>query len=312
MHRSKIPNLFIVGQPKSGSTALHNLLHEHPQVFMAPYKEPHYFCRDFHAESDTFHKSQVFFPIRNRDVYLKLFTPANGETVVGESSVNYLYSESSAMEIAEFNPAARIIIILRNPIHFIYSLYQMSVAHAWETAANFEEAISLEGRRAVGASIPQTVHFPSTLLYGNRVRYYDQVKRFLDRFPAAQVKVLIYEDFQEDNEAVYKNVLQFIEVDASFRPVFRRVNTSRAIRYPFVNRIVKHPLVIKLGFSIIPQALHVWVQRRLLKLLFSEQQQRTAMEGQLKERLIGQFKPEVEKVSDLLHMDLVRRWGYDQ
>ncbi len=56
------PNLFLVGAPRSGTTALHGYLALHPDAFMSPVKEPHFFCGDLRRECDAFHGRERFFP----------------------------------------------------------------------------------------------------------------------------------------------------------------------------------------------------------------------------------------------------------
>ena len=117
------PNFFIVGLPKSGTTALHDFLNQHPQIFMSKVKEPHFFCTDFHRESDAFHDSQLFFHFRDEETYLKLFSDLTTEKVIGESSTGYLYSKEAAKQIHDFNPEAKILIVLREPTSFLYSVH---------------------------------------------------------------------------------------------------------------------------------------------------------------------------------------------
>ncbi|NLF38083.1 sulfotransferase, partial [bacterium] len=102
----RLPDFFIVGAPKSGTTALHAYLGRHPSIFVPARKEPHFFGSDI--------VSPAF--VRDRDAYLSLFAGATTEARVGEASIWYLYSKRAAREIKEFNPDARIIIMLRNPV----------------------------------------------------------------------------------------------------------------------------------------------------------------------------------------------------
>jgi len=85
----KKPNLFIVGHPKSGTTALYNFLKQHPDIFMCPVKEPAFFCKDFIEESDLFHKQKSFYLdswSREQKVYLSLFADVKSEKIIGECS----------------------------------------------------------------------------------------------------------------------------------------------------------------------------------------------------------------------------------
>ena len=304
------PNFFIVGQPKSGSTALHNFLHAHPDIYMSPYKEPSYFCRDLHAESDAFHNKRIYFPIRTVDQYAPLFEDARQETIVGESSVNYLYSKVAATEIHAYNPDAKILMILRDPVDYLSSFYEMNVRRAWETASTLEEALLLEGKREAGTSIPPNVGFPSTLFYRKRINYYDQARRFLDCFPTNHVKIVLYENFQKNNARVYHEILEFLGVDTSFQPEFRSVNASGAIRYPWLNTLVRNRFVIRLGYTLIPPSKHQLIQRWITKKLITRSPTHRNIDEALRARIINEITPEVERTSSLVGENLLARWGF--
>src|ERR1700730_14570384 len=120
-----LPNFFIVGAPKAGTTALYHYLDQHPQIYMSPVKEPCYFASEISPEK--FSKDvqpailrvtqdlQEYFqgPMSTKHFgglvsewtdYLKLFRNANGASAIGEASVVYLWSKSAARNIASKIP----------------------------------------------------------------------------------------------------------------------------------------------------------------------------------------------------------------
>ena len=125
------PNLFIVGAPKSGTTALYEYLKVHPEIFMSAYKEPHYFGSDLRGP-----RMEQF---RGNDrKYLSLFAAATNEKWVGEASIWYLYSQRAAQEIKAYDPNAAIIIMLRNPLEMGYSMFYQSSYTGNEILPTFE------------------------------------------------------------------------------------------------------------------------------------------------------------------------------
>ena len=99
---------------------MHRYLDAHPDIFMPWVKEPHFFCTDLNDERDRSRgKSRMRWPVQTLDQYLFLFREARAESVIGESSVLYLYSKTAAREIAAFNPNARILIMLREPVAWV-------------------------------------------------------------------------------------------------------------------------------------------------------------------------------------------------
>ena len=117
------PNLFIVGKPRSGTSALYYLLSQHPQIYMSPVKEPLHFCRDMIAQVHLYSKGRCYLPHRELENYLSLYRSAKDETVVGEACPLHAYSKVAAKEIYEFNSAAKIIMVFREPVSFLHSLH---------------------------------------------------------------------------------------------------------------------------------------------------------------------------------------------
>jgi hypothetical protein len=228
------PNLFIVGQPKSGTTALHQFLGQHPEIFMSSVKEPHFFCSDFHLESDRAYGKQRFFDFRNESAYLQLFAKANGVKIAGESSTNYLYSQVAAEKIYNFNPDAKIIIILREPAKFLYSLHSHYVKFTEENEPDFLTALALESERKQEKYTSDRVTSPSYLYYSQRVQYYQQVKRYYNHFKPEQIKVVIFEDFQSENEQVYREILEFLEVNPNFKPEYSSINVNKEVKFGII------------------------------------------------------------------------------
>ena len=78
------PNFLIIGAAKSGTTSLHWMLAQHPDVFMSPIKETNYFCYTRSRDRDP------NFPIRTRDAYLRLFREGRDHAARGEASPFYM------------------------------------------------------------------------------------------------------------------------------------------------------------------------------------------------------------------------------
>jgi Sulfotransferase family len=123
----KRPNLFIIGAMKSATGTLHNYLKFHPDVFMCEPKEPCYFVEREQLDW-PFIEDMGFW--RGEEYYLELFRPAGDATVVGESSTMYtkLPRITGVPErIAEFEPEARLVYIMRDPVDRALSHYWHSV-----------------------------------------------------------------------------------------------------------------------------------------------------------------------------------------
>lgn len=306
------PNFFIVGKPKSGSTALHQMLAEHPGIYMSARKEPHHFHLE-HMESGLRRKRGYNgLPFRDRNNYLQLFSASGDAKVVGESSTGYLYSRSAAREIAAFNPGARILMCFREPVEFLYSFHSQLLRSANESEPDFEAALALEDDRKRGKAVPSTATYPENLFYSEHIKYLDQAARFFECFPSEQIKVLIYEDFRDDNPGVYQSVLEFLDVDPSFVPTFDDSNPTRQLRYPRLTR-----WLIFFGEKS-PYAVSRWVPaqilepgRRTLRTLLQKKGPLTPLQPDLIVTLRNRFRPEVVRLAEFLGVDLCSKWGYD-
>lgn len=305
------PNLFIVGQPKSGTTALHQFLGQHPEIYMSSIKEPHFFCADFHLESDRAYGRQRFFDFRNETVYLQLFSRAKGEKIVGESSTNYLYSQVAAEKIYNFNPDAKIIIILREPANFLYSLHSHYVKFTEENEPDFLTALALETDRKQEKATSPRVISPSYLYYSQRVQYYQQVKRYYDRFSPKQIKVVIFEEFKSENERIFREILEFLGVNSNFLPKYEAVNVNKEVKFKAINNLINSPLVKSISKNLVSQEFNEFVRDNIVEKFLWHQVTKVEMPQAIKVQLMKQYRPQVVEVSELLDMDLVAKWGYD-
>ena len=105
-------DFFIVGAPKAGTTSLFHYLNEHLEIEMSSQKEPDYFSDGALKRQGMYYRKSR---IENLEKYHGLFT--NKEVKLrGEASVSYLFYNDVPQKIKDYNPKAKIIIMLRNPI----------------------------------------------------------------------------------------------------------------------------------------------------------------------------------------------------
>ncbi|MEN9870771.1 MAG: hypothetical protein RLZZ171_1759 [Cyanobacteriota bacterium] len=305
------PNLFIVGQPKTGTTALHQFLGQHPEIYMSSIKEPHFFCADFHLESDRAYGKQRFYDFRSESAYLQLFSKAKNVKVAGESSTNYLYSQVAAEKIYNFNPDAKIIIVLREPAKFLYSLHSHYVKFTEENEPDFLTALALETKRKQEEALSPRVTSPSYLYYSQRVQYYQQVKRYCDRFKPEQIKVIIFEEFKSANERIFREVLEFLGVNPNFTPEYSAINVNKEVKFKAINNLINNPLAKSIFKNLLSQEFNDFVRDNVVEKLLWHQAPKAKIPEEIKLQLMQQYQPEVAKISELLQLDLLSKWGYD-
>ncbi len=227
-----LPNFFIVGAPKCGTTAISEYLRTHPRVFMCTPKEPHYFALDMPA----------FRYVDDWQDYQSLFQPAsNGCLAAGEASVFYLYSEAAIAEIRKCVPAARLLVMLRNPLDLAVAMHAQALLSREENVKDFERAWSLCGERRNGRKIPKYCRDGKILLYDQLPLLGQQLRRLLTIFPKDQVRWWFYDDFAGDPGGVYREILDFLSVPDDGRIEFRAVNSRRRARSQLVAQFTQKP-----------------------------------------------------------------------
>ena len=196
------PDFLIAGAPKAGTTALYHALRSHPEVFLPDMKEP-----------DHFLSEEAMRTTRTRAEYDALFASLpGGVKAAGEASVNYLYDEGAAQRIRDgLGGGTRILLLLRDPATAAFSLWRHNARTAGENLA-FTDAVAAEERRRAGNDVPRGALPARWYLYTERVCYAPQVKRFLDAFPAEQVRISTYEEFFEDAVTSFADVCRFLGV----------------------------------------------------------------------------------------------------
>ncbi|MCW3019494.1 MAG: sulfotransferase, partial [Solirubrobacterales bacterium] len=211
----RIPDFFIIGHEKCGTTALFNLLRQHPGIFMPELKEPRFFYRDRLQPDAGEQSAGVGEDLRPRtlEAYLSLFADARPEQRAGEASPQYIRSHDAARLIAQVQPDARIIAVLREPTSLVRTFHLNNLLALVETERDLRKAIALEGPRRQGIDIPSGSRAPDRLFYCEHVRYVEQLRRFDSHFPAEQILVIVYDDFRRDNDATLRRILRFLDVD---------------------------------------------------------------------------------------------------
>jgi hypothetical protein len=312
----RVPDFFIVGHAKSGTTALYEMLRRHPQIYMPEHKEPWFFASDMRPR---FQPPMAGPPPETLGEYLALFAGAGAQQRIGEASSSYLWSRTAATRIAEVQPDARIIAILREPASFLRSLHLQLVQTHVESKRDLRKAISLEAARREGKHIPRRSHRPQLLQYADHVRYAEQLRRYHSVFGEDQVLVLIYEDFRSDNEGTVRKVLRFLEVDDEQPVEVLDANPTVGLRSQQLDDMVH---AVSVGRGPVSRAAKAAVKATTPRTLRRDLLQltlRRLVHGSVPppdeaylDQLRRRFKGEVVALSEYLDRDLVSRWGYDR
>ncbi|HEV3047140.1 MAG TPA: sulfotransferase [Solirubrobacteraceae bacterium] len=311
----RVPDFFIVGHPKSGTTALYEMLRRHPQIHMPDNKEPWFFCTDAWPR---FKPPMAGMPPATLDAYLSLFSAAAPGQLVGEASSAYLWSAVAAQGIAAVQPQARIVAILREPADFLRSLHLQLVQDHIEWEKDLRRALALEDERRQGRHVPERSHLPQLLHYSRYVRYVEQLRRYREAFGAERVLVLIYDDFKRENEATVRRVQRFLGIADAHPVEVVQANPTVRMRSLALDEMLhavtvgRGPLsrAVKAGVkTLTPRALRRDAQRLTLRHVVRAEP--PPVDEQLMLELRRRFAPEVHALADYLDRDLVTLWEYD-
>jgi len=294
-----LPNFFIIGAARSGTSSLDRYLSQHPEIYIAPKKETHFFAHDlfppcFTGPGDERLNRSL---IRDADQYAQLFAGVSGEKAVGESSAFYLCYPQTAERIAQAVPDAKILMILREPVTRTYSAYMFLARDERETLG-FEEGLKREEERKLRG-------FEPMWWYKELSMYYSQVNHYLQVFGTERVKVLLYDELYPNPGQALRDVFAFLGVKEDVV-----INTS--VRYnvsgaPKSRRL--HTLLYKLMDN--PNALAKRVKPALAWKAMGRFLLRPVpkMNPQTNAQLKAYFAEDVAKLEDLLHQELLC-WHY--
>lgn len=198
------PNFFIVGAAKAGTTSLYHYLSQHPDVYMSPIKEPHFFSQI----KPAWNQKALMDVISNEKDYLKLFENAKDEELIGEASPSYLWDKNAYLRIKEKIPSAKIIIILRDPIERAFSHYLMDVRQGIQRK-NFYDALKEDFyKKDKGWGVSH--------LYVELGLYFEQVNKYFNEFGSENIYIITFEKFINDINSSMKEICQFLSIDISF------------------------------------------------------------------------------------------------
>ncbi|MGF1607964.1 MAG: sulfotransferase [Kiloniellales bacterium] len=213
----QLPNFLIIGAARSGTTTLHYVLGQHPQIYMSPNKETNFFSY-YHCAGEVpgfirreDRRSVDSRSVKSLDEYKRLFRGVTREIAVGETSPSYLLTPGLAETIQRFVPDAKIIAVLRQPIDKAYSHFLRKCrTNIYSFTTDFGQVLEQDEER-----IERDGRGTSFLGHG---RYTERLKRYYDVFGPDRVKVCLFEDMESRPHEFYADLFQFLGVDASFQP----------------------------------------------------------------------------------------------
>jgi hypothetical protein len=206
-----LPDFLIIGAQKAGTTALYHYLKQHPQIYMSPVKEPHFFTYEGEKLDSQGPDRWLTRPITKIAAYRALFQGVLNGMVVGEASPSYLYSSKAPERIWQYIPNVKLIAVLRHPVDRAYSNFLHCTQYVPEPLTDFAQALREEEARIRN-------NWSFLWHYQQKGFYYVQLKRYFNLFERDQIKVYLYEDLKTNPVGVLQDIFWFLGVDQTFAP----------------------------------------------------------------------------------------------
>lgn len=302
------PNFFIVGAAKSGTTSLYNYLRQFPQVFLPDVKEPVCFGSDLEFDTELCVRKSI----HNIDEYLKLYDSARGYDRRGDATVWYLYSELAAQEIYDFDPQAKIVILLRNPVDVMQALHSEFLWDCNENIKDFAEAIEAQDARHRGEKIGPTTHFRQGLYYEDVVAYAEQVQRYFDTFGRDNIFVGLFDDVVADSAKAFRQVADYLNLDARFQPEVKHSNERKPAQLHRINQFfAARPELRKILFSNVFSQVAKRHAIELATKLLGKRSPKRELDPDLRRELLSRQEDNIHQLGKLLDRDL-SHWLIDK
>jgi hypothetical protein len=291
-----MPNFLVIGAQKSGTTALYHYLRQHPQVYMSPVKEPHFFTYEGWEPKFSSPYRGYAPPVKKIEDYRALFRGVTSETAVGEASTSYIYFERALYRIRHHAPGAKLIAVLRDPAERAYSNYLHLFRGGWEPLDGFEQALEVEEARIRD-------NWGSVYHYRQKGFYRSQLERYFEAFGRERIRVYLYEDLREDPLGMLRDVFNFLGVDDDFHPnVSLRHNVSGVPRSRALHGLLgrSHPLKSAVK-PFVPEV----VRLRLVTSLRNRNLSRPSpLSPRIRGRLIENYREDILRLETLIGRDL--------
>jgi len=285
----RLPNFFVLGAAKCGTTSLYHYLKQHPEIYLPKDKEPHFF------DNDTFWNEGL-------ETYLKRhFRKAGGFPARGDTTPGYFHRWRKVIprikKVYEKN-TPKFILIFRDPVQRAWSHYLHMVRNRLEYET-FERALELEAKRIRETPNRWFGYFTDGL-------YASQLKPWLEAFSKTNFLFLLTEDLSKRPHEVLQEIFAFLGVDRNARiSTFVKANVAAEPRWESLIKFLSKPSPLKKPFKILlsPYArkrVNEWLRRANLKALTMK----PIMEPETEQRLRERYAKEVRELERLINKDL--------
>ncbi len=267
--------LFHAGPPKTATTWVYHLLKEHPQIVTSAKDTIHYFDMHF---------------TRGEDWYNAQFSTRNANekgTIRFDPTYSYICSPRAPARIAAYNPHARVMVCLRDPIERAFSHYWHIKKQSGDPALRFEDVLK---------------HYNTYATWLEHGFVGIGLKALYDALPRENILILRFDTLESDPEGTYKTIADFAGLSADFRPsaLHKKVNIAGAKTGFFqknTHRLAKHLL----GETRLNEMAK---SSALIRLLSGKSEYIQGIDPEFRKTLEAVCAPEIQEIKRLTGVDL--------
>jgi hypothetical protein len=296
-------DFFVIGVARGGTTSLYNYLQQHPDIFLPKVKECNYFSSVESLDKEVYllpeaGKEYHMKIIESKEAYHNLFSEAKPNQLKGEVSPSYMWDIQAAKRIYEHNKNAKVIVSLRNPVLRAHSHYMMHYHTGYDMAPTFEEALKAEKNPIWGGGN----------MYLEMGLYYDQLKPYYDLFDKNNIKIIISEDWTQQNGVAMQDIYTFLglpsceeyQEEAAF-------NTSKQLKNKGLLDFLRSDRVKKSLKWFLPEK----TKDRIKEQLFYKEAEKQELDEHTIETLKAYYREDIKKTEALVGIELTRKWGLE-
>lgn len=294
------PSFFVVGAPRCGTTATSKSLARNPHISFSKPKEPHYFLEP--SPGRTVEQAR-------REYIGRYHSQLNeNHQAIGDGSVSYLYSPDAIRRVLEFDPRAKFIVLVRNPVEMMRSYHSRMLFQLDEDQLDFARAWELQEERAAGRSLPKRCRDARLLQYAFLGRLGEHVERLFETAGRERCRVIVHDDFVRDPRAVYLETLKFLDVDDDGQVKFKRTRETSSFKSAWLQQYVMNPppwtyRLLRISNSRVLKNLKQ-IRKRIKKYNAADSKPRQIMTDETRAMLRDYFADDVARLAGLLSRDL--------
>jgi hypothetical protein len=293
------PGFFIVGAPRCGTTAVSKALARNPAISFSKPKEPHFFLEPRPGLS-TEELRQQYLSRYHREL-------GSGHQAIGDGSVSYLYEPDAIRRVLQFDPRAKFIVLVRNPVEMMRSYHSRMLFQLDEDEVDLARAWELQESRAAGRNLPKRCREPMLLQYGFLGRLGMHVERLFEVAGRERCHVIVHDDFVQDPRAVYLQTLAFIGVADDGQVKFKRTRETSGFKSTWLQQFVMNPPPWTFRLLAISNSRMLarlkGLRKRIKKFNSRDTRPRQILTEETREMLRQYFADDIARLSTLLGRD---------